>query len=83
MSGDAVSKETMLQARLNSVDLSLQKETSEEQKLKKQTTREIDTQLDMIANMGPVDYKAKINLHLSMEKLKLVAQASTQGITEA
>ena len=30
MSGDAVSKETMLQARLNSVDLSLQKETSEE-----------------------------------------------------
>lgn len=35
MNGEAVSKETMLQARLNSVDLSLQSETSEESKLKK------------------------------------------------
>ena len=71
----------MLQARLNSVDLTLDSENNEESKssarLSTVCTREIDTQLDLIANKGPVDYKAKINLHLSMEKLKMVAQAST------
>ena len=68
----------MLQARLNSVDLTLDSENTEETKstsarLSTICTREIDTQLDLIANKGPVDYKAKINLHLSMEKLKMVA----------
>lgn len=71
----------MLQARLNNVDLTLDNETTEESKssarLSTVCTREIDTQLEMISNKGPVDYKAKINLHLSMEKLKMVAQAST------
>lgn len=90
--GSRDSEENMLQARLSNVDLSIDTSNSTLEESKdsagpqKQKQRELDNQLDacldMMTNQGPVDYRAKINLHLQMEKLKMIAQASTEGITE-